>query len=396
MSIEKTKFIVLENGHVLKLGEGGGDKIFKYLFKFLPEEFEVHVIIPAIAAHHWEKIKTHPKLHKLPGDIFLPDSNYFKIGINYIWRSYQSIILINNFRSNKKIFLYSSTETIPDVLPAFFNKVIFSKKYIWIEHSHHIIQFPFKRRGNIIINSISYLAYLFSIFCIRFADQIFVVNELEKFKLLKYNISSKKISVSPAGIDLNEIKKSVGKKINKNNFEAIFIGRIHPVKGVFDIPEIWQYIIKVFPGAKVVIAGNGSHQMADKLINLFKERGVSDKNYKIFGFVSERMKFELLNKSKIFLFTDHEAGWGIAPAEALACGLPVIGYDIGILGNVFKKGYLKVSPYNTSDFAEQIIKVLKDGKKYKKMQADALVQAKELGWEKTGEKFADLIKSIKY
>ena len=58
--------------------------------------------------------------------------------------------------------------------------------------------------------------------------------------------------------------------------------------------------------------------------------------------------------------TDHEAGFGLAVAEAMAAGLPVVGWDIGILGYVYKSGYIKVPLNNYNQFARSILKLLHD------------------------------------
>ena len=47
----------------------------------------------------------------------------------------------------------------------------------------------------------------------------------------------------------------------------------------------------------------------------------------------------------------------------MACGLPVVGWDIGILGSVFREGYLKAPLGNHQKFASQVVALLKDEKK---------------------------------
>ena len=388
---EKISFIVLENGHVLGEGEGGGDIVFKQLFRFLPEKFEIKVVLPPIARTHWEKIADHPSILFLPDDFFPESTNYFKIGINYLWRSYKCFRLLNGIKSKHKIFLYSSTETISDVLPAFFCKVIKPRQYFWIVHCHHIVPSPFQRSGGFLHNVVSYFLYQLSLLCIRSADLILAVNEKEAGKLRRLKFSNRKVEVSPPGINIEEIQRLLHVGTKRKDFSAIFVGRLHPVKGVFDLPEIWQKVIAVFPKAKIAIVGKTSPQSKKKLDNLFREEEVPKERYRIFDFVPERKKYTLLSQSKMFLFLDHEAGWGIAPAEAMALGLPVVGYDIGILGNVFKKGYLKTLPFNKIKFADQVIRLLRNSNLYRRLHIEALEQTKELDVRKVGKKFADLL-----
>lgn len=51
-------------------------------------------------------------------------------------------------------------------------------------------------------------------------------------------------------------------------------------------------------------------------------------NILIYGRCSDVKLYSLLKSSKVFIFPSFFEGWGIVVAEALACGLPVVAYDI--------------------------------------------------------------------
>jgi glycosyltransferase involved in cell wall biosynthesis len=53
------------------------------------------------------------------------------------------------------------------------------------------------------------------------------------------------------------------------------------------------------------------------------------------GYVDEATKFDILSRSKLFVFPSVEEGWGIAVAEALAVGTPVVAYDLPVYRSVF-------------------------------------------------------------
>ena len=117
-------------------------------------------------------------------------------------------------------------------------------------------------------------------------------------------------------------------------------------------------------------------------------------NIHVLGFIPQKRLWSILKNSKVFLFTDHEAGWGLAVAEAMTCGMPIVGWDIGILGQVFKKGYIKIPLGNTKEFAQSVLDLLENDIKYKKLSREALLEPSRLDWTKTSRKFSLILERI--
>ena len=209
--------------------------------------------------------------------------------------------------------------------------------------------------------------------------------------LADQKFSKNKLIVLGAGIDYEKIANS--KKL-ANVYEGIFIGRIHPSKGVYDLVQIWQEVVKKIPSAKTIIIGGGSKGQEKRLKTQIKNANLS-KNLIFAGYLSDRQVYNYLKSSKIFLFTDYEAGWGIAIAEAMAAGLPVVGYSLEIFGDVFKKGFLTVPLGNTTIFAQKIINLLENKRRYQQMSQEATIQAQKMSWQKTSMKFQQIIANFK-
>ena len=64
-----------------------------------------------------------------------------------------------------------------------------------------------------------------------------------------------------------------------------------------------------------------------------------------------------MKNSRIFIFPSYEEGWGIAVAEAIACGLNVVLYDIGTY-KIFGKNVIMVEKGNTRKMAKIIIDLI--------------------------------------
>jgi glycosyltransferase involved in cell wall biosynthesis len=136
------------------------------------------------------------------------------------------------------------------------------------------------------------------------------------------------------GIDYNEIS-SVTLKINENKYDAIYAaGSFHPQKGVFDVVEIWGHVVKKRPSAKLAIAGRVHHRypsIIKELNHLIQSLGL-DKNVtmanNLLEGMTQRNLWKEMKRSKIFLYPSRKDVWSLVIGEALACGLPVIAYDL--------------------------------------------------------------------
>ena len=167
----------------------------------------------------------------------------------------------------------------------------------------------------------------------------------------------------------------------------MFLGRLHPTKGIFDLIPIWKEVVSDLPKARLAVIGGGQEYLSDYLQKLIQKEGLSE-NVFLLGVIPDKKVFSLMKKAKVFLFTDHEAGWGLAVAEAMVCGLTVVGYDNGLLGTVYKAGFRKVPLGNHHRFANETKQLLRERSVRVKLAREAKRQAMKLDWERTSRKFS--------
>jgi glycosyltransferase involved in cell wall biosynthesis len=109
-------------------------------------------------------------------------------------------------------------------------------------------------------------------------------------------------------------------------------------------------------------------------------------NIKLTGFISEKDKFLIMKSSKVFIFPSYEEGWGIAVAEAIACGLNVVLYDIGTY-NVVRKHVIMVEKANTGKMAKIIIDLLGRERQKNNNEETNLVRIESvLDWQEVANK----------
>jgi glycosyltransferase involved in cell wall biosynthesis len=287
--------------------------------------------------------------------------------------------LFLNIKTEQGDVIYASSDFLPDVLPAWLLKVK-CRKSIFVQKVFHLI--PRKR-------IISRCAQELSFVLIKsLADLIIVDNALLKDCLVKKGFSLDKIQVNYPGIDTAALKPAIQQK----KYDAIFLGRIHPSKGVFDLIEIWRLVAQRMPRARLAIAGSGNSSIMQELSCKISVYNL-DKNIDLLGFIDDANLSEVLNSARVFVFPSHEEGFGIAIAEAMACGLPVVAWNLPLYKEVFPKGLVPVKEKDATGFAEAVMELLDDNSSYQNIARQALECATLYDFEKTARKERRLIET---
>jgi len=124
----------------------------------------------------------------------------------------------------------------------------------------------------------------------------------------------------------------------------VFIGRLEPYKNIAKLLEIWPN------DRNIVLIGKGT--LGKELERKYKKSS----NIEFLGFVPDIEKFTVLKSAKALINPNRE-DFGITNVEALACGTPVISFNVGGAKEIVKHkemGYL-MSSLNT----KRLIKSLK-------------------------------------
>ncbi|WP_163514104.1 glycosyltransferase [Gelidibacter japonicus] len=201
-----------------------------------------------------------------------------------------------------------------------------------------------------IIHSFSRLLYLYPSFLIAKIPviQSYQREISEKSSVMASKIAGKKLSFTSCGehmIKNHPIRPkctAIHNFTNTNFFVPnndvkkeilFFLGRIENVKGTKEAIEV-----ALMTQEKLVIAGNISSGFED-YFELSIKPFLDNHLISYVGPINDDKKLELFQKSKAFLFPiKWEEPFGIVMAEALACGVPVIGFNRGSVPEVVKSG----------------------------------------------------------
>lgn len=157
------------------------------------------------------------------------------------------------------------------------------------------------------------------------ATAIHVTAESEQASAAGLGLTNRLVLV-PNGVDLVETDEAADPTLPRNPLkdgrrQALFLGRIHPVKGLSMLVEAWA---KARPhGWNMVVAGpdEGGHLAEVKA--MVASKGLEE----IFSFPGELAgiaKSAALRASDLLILPSHTENFGMAAGEALAHGIPVL------------------------------------------------------------------------
>jgi len=171
--------------------------------------------------------------------------------------------------------------------------------------------------------------------------------------------------------------------------EIVYIGRLKKYKGV---DTLLKAIAKVDTHLKVNIIGTGDDEERLKKI----KQKLHLTNTVFWGFVSEEQKKHLLQRAWLMVNPSMMEGWAIVNIEANACGTPVIASNVnGNKDSVIEYETGLLFQYNNSeDLATKMTLILKNEWVRYKLSKEAIVWAKNFSWEKSANKFMEIIKNV--
>lgn len=161
--------------------------------------------------------------------------------------------------------------------------------------------------------------WLYQKAAVQRADCVQATAESERDNLLKLGYNSN-IKVVRLGIDAEsiEIKRSW-----KKSRQILFLSRVHVKKGINFLVETADVLRNELQGYKILVAGEGEADYVEAMKRMICDRGLQD-IVQLIGGVYGDEKWRLFQTSDFFVLPTHSENFGLAIAESLASGTPVI------------------------------------------------------------------------
>lgn len=278
-------------------------------------------------------------------------------------------------KSNEQAIIYSSSDLLPDFVPALILKFRFPQSYL-ISGLHLLAKKPSLLKFDLK----KWYYFVSQRFVInlqkKYANLVLVSNLIDRGKLLKDGFKNGQVLVTYGAPDWDLIRKEA---VKTKKYDAVYVGRFHPQKGLEDLLKIWKMVIKKLPKAKLLLLGE-----LEPLKKEIDNMGLKS-NLRLAGIVDGFKKYQLIKESKIFVFPSNYESFGLVIAEAMACGLPIIAYDLPVYREIWKKGMIKVPMGNLQLFSEKLIGLLENSRKRKLLSYQAQSFSKRFTWPKTAK-----------
>jgi len=209
------------------------------------------------------------------------------------------------------------------------------------------------------------------------------ISEFVKIQLIAAGVNEGLISVRYLGVDTERFKpdplagKAWREKFNLRPTDVILssVSYLRPFKNPDILVRACQELKSRDVNFRLFVAGDGD--MLPDLKSLSKELGVDDHIHWLGNVADPR---NLLQASDIFLLASTGEAFGLVLAEAMACGVPIVGSDSGSVPEVIeprKSGQL-FTPRMHTELAEAVEELSIDNKLRRNMAQAAIERARGL------------------
>jgi glycosyltransferase involved in cell wall biosynthesis len=170
----------------------------------------------------------------------------------------------------------------------------------------------------------------------------------------------------------------------------LYVGTLEPRKNVGALLDAWQALRAEDPETPPLVlagpAGWESERMKRRVESLAAQ------GLRFVGRVERSRLARLFQAARVFVYPSLYEGFGLPPAEALACGVPVVVSSSSSLPEVVGDAGLKVDPGDTEALAGAIRAVLDDPVRAAEMAARGIERASRFRWEKAAREMEEVFR----
>jgi glycosyltransferase involved in cell wall biosynthesis len=181
----------------------------------------------------------------------------------------------------------------------------------------------------------------------------------------------------------NAARESATRQFGLDASFFLYVARLeHPAKNhIRLIAAFEQFKIATDSRWELVFAGSDWH--GAEAIHAAIKRSPFAADIRLLGFVPDATLPDLYRAASAFVYPSLYEGFGMPPAEAMACGTPVISSLSGSLTEVIGDAAAVINPEDVESIRNALTRVATDSELRRELVSAGIAQAKKFDWNKT-------------
>jgi glycosyltransferase involved in cell wall biosynthesis len=209
---------------------------------------------------------------------------------------------------------------------------------------------------------------------------------------LNAGLKKEKLEIIPFGVDIDFFRPLKTPK-NEDIFQILSVGYLIERKGFEYLIKAMSRVLKKHNNVHLTIVGSGP--LEKKLRDLLEDLELKD-NVEIIKNVSDSELLKLYNSSDLFVLPSiidsqgNTEGLGVVLLEAMGCGLPVIGSNVGGIPDIIKEGEtgLLTEEKDVNGLSQTILSLIKNEELRNKISVNGYNVVRErFSWNKIAENY---------
>lgn len=209
-----------------------------------------------------------------------------------------------------------------------------------------------------------------------------------------------KIVVTPEGSEpvfrehSEREKIAVRERLKLPRKYLLFVSRWEKYKGLLELIEAHEQLVKKYPDLGLVIAGKPVSPDSEMAL-LVQQKQQANGSIITPGFVTDEDLAAMYSASAVYVHPSYYEGFGIMILEAFASGVPVITCNISSLPEVVGDAGLLVEPKNSLELAKAIERILTDDNLAYDLIKRGLERVKQYSWRRMAEQTLAVYKDVR-
>ncbi|OHB74583.1 MAG: hypothetical protein A2Z25_16360 [Planctomycetes bacterium RBG_16_55_9] len=200
---------------------------------------------------------------------------------------------------------------------------------------------------------------------------------VERYRVPRHKIRVVHNGIRPKPLSRCDPAESDGERI------VLFLGRITGQKGPYHFLEAAERVLSKLQNVKFVMAGWGD--LAPAIIEQVASKRLGSKIL-FTGFLHGEQVARAFQAADVYVMPSVSEPFGLTALEAIQQGVPVILSKTTGVGEVLRRGAVKIDFWDADKIAETIVNILSDPALAEKLISDGREEIRLLTWEAAARK----------